>query len=68
MSGIENLEKVLDKIYKEKCRYQQPDKNENKGCVRAKESIICIKSKEDKTRDWQGNKDDYDCTKKEGLM
>ena len=68
MSGIENLEKMLDEIYEEKCGYQQPDKNENKRSVRTKESILYIKSKDDKTHDRQGNKDDNYYAKKNGVM
>ncbi|BBO15723.1 hypothetical protein BPIT_00150 [Candidatus Brocadia pituitae] len=68
MSGIENLEKIRDKIYEEKCWYQQPDKDKNKGGVRAKESILHIKGKEDKADDRQGNKDDNYYAKKEGVI
>ncbi|MBU6392416.1 MAG: hypothetical protein KGJ87_10355 [Planctomycetota bacterium] len=65
---MDYLNDINKKVYNKKRRHEQPDNDKDKRGVYAKQSTVSIKNKGYETNNGKGNKECYDCVKKDDMM
>ncbi|MBE7445559.1 MAG: hypothetical protein HS132_10030 [Planctomycetia bacterium] len=62
------MKEIPNKVYEKKHGYEWPNYHEDKRGICTKQGILCIKGKEDKANNRQGDKEDAYYAKNNGMV